>query len=134
AGTPALSGGALRLNIGGIEKKAGWRIFNVVPGPDVDFVGDCTDLSQFADGSVDEIYASHVLEHVSYGTDLRQALAGFHRVLKPGGAAKISVPDFEILCRLFLDPRASMLDRFEVMRMAFGGQMDAHDYHRVGLT
>jgi predicted SAM-dependent methyltransferase len=83
---------------------------------------------------VDELYASHVLEHVGYLAPLRRTLAGFHRVLKPGGSAYISVPDFEILCRQFLDPRATIRDRFHVMRMIFGGQMDEHDFHRVGLT
>jgi len=124
----------LRLHVGGREKKEGWKILNIQPAPDVDFVGDCTDLGRFADGSVDELYASHVLEHVGYQTALPSTLAGFCRVLKPGGRAMISVPDFEILCRLFLEPRAAMRDRFHVMRMAFGGQMDAHDFHCVGLT
>ncbi len=63
-----------------------------------------------------------------------RALAGFHRVLKPGGRALIAVPDFEGLCRLFLDPRANMLDRFQIMRMVFGAQMDEHDFHYVGLS
>jgi predicted SAM-dependent methyltransferase len=132
--TSATSVEPFRLHVGGTEKRAGWRIFNIQPGADVDFIGDCTDLSQFPDGSVDELYASHVLEHVGYDAPLRRALAGFHRVLRPGGIAKISVPDFEILCRLFLDSRATVRDRFNIMRMVFGGQTDAHDFHRVGLT
>ena len=130
----AMSAGRLRLNVGGTEKKSGWKIFNIQPGADVDYVGDCTDLRQFPDGTVDEIYASHVLEHVAYDVPLRRALAEFHRVLRPGGSASISVPDFEILCRLFLDARATARDRFHIMRMAFGGQTDANDFHHVGLT
>jgi predicted SAM-dependent methyltransferase len=117
-----------------LEKKVGWKILNIQPGPDVDFVGNCSDLDQFADGSVAEIYASHVLEHVGYRSELARTLAGFHRVLKPGGKAMIGVPDFELLCRLFLDPRATKNDRFYVMRMVFGGQMDEHDFHCVGLS
>lgn len=124
----------LRLHIGGTEAKPGWKILNVQPGPGVDFVGDCTDLGRFADGSVQEIYASHVLEHLSYQDRLPRALGELYRVLRPGGAAMISVPDLEVLCRLFLDPRAKVRDRFEIMRMAFGGQMDAHDFHFVGLS
>lgn len=130
AGTEA----TLRLHIGGTEAKPGWKILNVQPGPGVDFVGDCTDLGRFADGAVQEIYASHVLEHLSYQDRLPRALGELYRVLRPGGAAMISVPDLEVLCRLFLDPRAKVRDRFEIMRMAFGGQMDAHDFHYVGLS
>jgi predicted SAM-dependent methyltransferase len=131
------AGGAdapLRLHIGGTETRPGWKILNVQPGPGVDFVGDCTDLGRFADASVQEIYASHVLEHLSYQDRLPRALGELYRVLRPGGKAMISVPDLEVLCRLFLDPRAKVRDRFEIMRMAFGGQMDAHDFHFVGLS
>jgi predicted SAM-dependent methyltransferase len=124
----------LRLHVGGKQVKPGWRILNVQPGAGVDFVGDCADLGAFAAGSVDEIYASHVLEHLSYAERLPRALAEFHRVLKPGGALRVSVPDFEVLCGLFLDPGLSPEERFHVMRMAFGGQVDAHDFHHVGLT
>jgi predicted O-linked N-acetylglucosamine transferase (SPINDLY family)/predicted SAM-dependent methyltransferase len=124
----------LRLHIGGRERKEGWQILNIQAGPDVDFVGNCTDLGQFADGSVQEVYASHVLEHLGYKEQLPHALSELCRVLGSGGRAMISVPDFEILCRLFLDPRAKMMDRYTVMRMAFGGQMDEHDFHYVGLN
>jgi predicted SAM-dependent methyltransferase len=126
--------GPLRLHIGGTEPRPGWKILNVQPGTGVDFVGDCTDLGRFADASVQEIYASHVLEHLSYQDRLPRALGELYRVLRPGGKAMISVPDLEVLCRLFLDPRAKVRDRFEIMRMAFGGQMDAHDFHFVGLS
>lgn len=126
--------GPLRLHIGGKESRQGWKILDIQPGPNVDFVGDCSELGQFADASVDELYASHVIEHLSYRSALLRTLRGFHRVLKTGGKLMISVPDFEVLCRLFLDPRATVRDRFELMRMAFGGQVDEHDFHRVGLT
>ena len=62
------------------------------------------------------------------------ALKEFHRVLKPGGTARISVPDFEVVCRLFLDPHHSQQDRDYLMQVAYGGQEDAHDFHHVGLT
>ena len=124
----------LRLHIGGRQQKEGWRILNVQPGPGVDYLGDCSDLSRFADESVDEIYASHVLEHLSYVGKLPAALAEFHRVLKQGGVARISVPDFEVLCRLFFDSRCTKANRFEIMRMVFGGQFDPYDFHHVGLT
>src|SRR5215204_373323 len=94
----------MRLHIGGQVAKPGWQIFNIAAAPGVDHVGDCSDLSRFADGSVEEIYASHVLEHLSYVGELPRALKDWHRVLAEGGRAMISVPDFEVICRLFLDP------------------------------
>ncbi|HLX79559.1 MAG TPA: methyltransferase domain-containing protein [Burkholderiales bacterium] len=124
----------IRLHIGGIEAKPGWKILNIEAGPGVDHVGNCSDLSRFGNGSIEEIYASHVLEHLGYAKDLLQALKEWHRVLKDGGKAMISVPDFEVLCRLFLDPARDAAQRFYLMRVAFGGQMDPHDFHYVGLT
>jgi predicted SAM-dependent methyltransferase len=75
-----------------------------------------------------------VLEHLGYKAELPRALTEFHCVLHAGGRALISVPDFDTLCRLFLDRRHDMMERYSVMRMAFGGQMDEHDYHHVGLN
>jgi predicted O-linked N-acetylglucosamine transferase (SPINDLY family)/predicted SAM-dependent methyltransferase len=124
----------LRLHIGGQQRRPGWKIVNIQPGPEVDYVTDCTNLQLFTEGSAEEIYASHVLEHLGYQEDLPRALAEIHRVLKPGGAVKISVPDFEVICRLFLDPACTEQERLLLMRMAFGGQLDAHDFHYVGLT
>ncbi len=124
----------LRLNIGGTSPLAGWKILNVQPGPDVDFVGDCKNLEQFADESCHEIYASHVLEHLSYVGELVNTLKAFHRILAPGGTCKISVPDFELLCRMFTHPSLNGEQRFFVMNMIFGGQQDPWDFHKVGLS
>ena len=124
----------LRLHVGGKQCVAGWKILNVQPGAGVDFVGDCSDLSQFEDGVVDEIYASHVVEHLGYQEKLPRTLAEFQRVLTKDGTVRISVPDFEVLSRLFLDPRHSPSERIHIMRMVFGGQTDPHDFHYVGLS
>lgn len=124
----------LRLHIGGRSPKAGWKILNIQPGPHVDYVGSCTDLSQFDDQSVAEIYASHVLEHLDYTSELPHTLEEIHRLLQPDGKLHVSVPDLECLAQLLSQPSLSAGDRFMVMRMMFGGQTDEHDYHKVGLT
>ena len=56
----------MKLHIGGKEKKEGWSILNIQKNKDVDFVGDISDLSQFNDNSINEIYASHVFEHIKF--------------------------------------------------------------------
>jgi predicted SAM-dependent methyltransferase len=124
----------LRLHIGGRERREGWTVFNIEPGPHVDHVGDCRNLSQFTDGSVAEIYASHVFEHLGYFDELPQVLTECFRILSDDGCLRISVPNLEILCRLFLRPELGAEQRFHIMRMMFGGQMDANDFHKVGLT
>ena len=47
----------------------------------------------------------------------------------------MSVPDLDVLARLFLDRSLlSGQERFLVMRMIFGGHIDKYDYHLVGLN
>ena len=53
----------MKLHIGGQQAHPDWKIFDVEKRPEVDYVGDAGDLSQFDDESIDTIYASHVLEH-----------------------------------------------------------------------
>ena len=53
--------------------------------------------------------------------------------LEPGAMLRVSVPDLHTLCRLFLDPELSTLQRFQVMQMMFGGQTNDADTHYVGL-
>lgn len=135
AKTPAApQAGALRLHIGGREPHPDWRIVDVIAGDHVDYQRSCTDLSTFADGTVAEIYASHVLEHLGYQRDLPRALREFHRVLEPGGRLRASVPDLAVLCELFLDRALDANARYHVMRMMYGGQTDDADFHCVGLT
>jgi predicted SAM-dependent methyltransferase len=133
-GEPADASQEIRLHIGGVEPRAGWKILNIQPGPHVDFVGSCTDLTGFADGSIAEIYASHVFEHLGYQAELPQVMAGIRRILRPGGTLRISVPDLDVLCRMFVHPALSPEARFHVMRIIYGGQMDAYDFHKVGFT
>jgi predicted SAM-dependent methyltransferase len=123
----------MHLHIGGQERKDGWQILNVQPGPHVDFVGDLRDLSQFADASIENVYASHVLEHVTQAQVL-PVLAGVRRTLVPNGKFMISVPDLDVLCHLFISPWASPEMKWHAMRMMFGGQIDAHDFHFIGFN
>ena len=121
----------MKLHIGGKEIKEDWKILNIQKNDGVDFVGDITDLSQFEDSSIDEIYASHVVEHIDQ-KNIKKTLKGINRVLKNDGKFYISVPDLDILCRIFIEKKAPLKVKFHVMRMMFGGQIDEFDYHYFG--
>jgi predicted SAM-dependent methyltransferase len=123
-----------RLHIGGKEVRDGWKILNTNPGAGVDFVGTCTNLKAFPDSCCDEIYASHVLEHLSHQWEFLPALTGFYRILKPGGVIRISVPDLDVLCWLLQSPALNLNQRHVVMTMMFGGHVDQYDYHKIGLN
>ena len=121
----------MKLNIGGESKKEGWKILNIQKKPDVDFIGNINNLEQFDDESCDEIYASHIIEHVDQKTVLN-TLKGINRILKKNGKFYISVPDMDSLCHFFISPLANKKIKFHVMRMIFGGQVDEYDYHYFG--
>ena len=126
---------ARRLHIGGTTKSDGWEVLNVNPAPYVDHVCNANDLSQFADNTFIEMYASHVVEHLDYIGELPNTLKEWNRVLVPGGKIFIGVPDLDVLAALILDKNKLAIDeRFFVMRMIFGGHVDKYDYHVTGLN
>jgi SAM-dependent methyltransferase len=65
-------------------------------------VGDIVAGLPLPDGSADGVYASHVLEHLSYD-DFWVALRNTHRLLKPGGLFRLVVPDLEMRARKYLN-------------------------------
>ena len=125
----------LNLHIGGQEANPNWKILDIEARPEVDFVGDAANLSQFVDESVHQIYASHVLEHFYYGlnNELINTLKEWYRVLQPEGKLLISVPDLKTLCWLYLHPQLEPLERYQLMRIMFGGQINQYDVHKVGF-
>ena len=86
--------------------------------------GDSIYPLDYIDDSVDEIRASHVLEHFSH-REVPAVLAEWVRALKPGGVLKIAVPDFENLARRYLACEALPFEAF-----LMGGQVDDLDYHK----
>ena len=121
----------MKLHIGGEQVKEGWKILNIQIKDGVDFIGDISDLSQFDDDSIEEIYASHVFEHVIQ-KKIKSTLIGIHRVIKENGKFYVSVPDMNILCKMFLEPKIPTKVKTHVLRMMFGGQVDDFDFHYFG--
>lgn len=67
---------------------------DIDPGCEPDIVGSIVDMPGVASGSVDAVWSAHNLEHL-FAHEVPQALAEFHRVLKPGGVAVIVLPDMQ---------------------------------------
>lgn len=78
-----------------------------------------------ADGSVDEIRASHVLEHFPFA-QVPTVLKEWVRALKPGGVLQIAVPDFEVIAQQYV--AGTMLP---YQGYVMGGQVDKLDFHRT---
>ena len=66
----------------------------------IDFLRPIDNLDIFEDNSIEEIYASHVLEYFDK-YEVVNVLKEWNRVLKPGGELKIAVPDFENLLKVY---------------------------------
>jgi len=75
--------------------------------------------------TLDEIRASHVLEHFSH-TKVQKVLFDWVEKLKPGGVLKIAVPDFEKIARAYLAGQ-----QIPVQGYVMGGHVDDDDKHGV---
>ncbi len=130
----------MNLHIGGQVRSPGWTVLNIMPGPHVDLVGDCTDLSMIPDGSCDRVYASHVIEHLGFHEELLKSLKEIKRVLKPDAPFFVAVPDLELIARFIIEASIEEdilkrgYEQHAVMGFIFGGQRDEYDFHKVGFT
>jgi len=88
----------MKLNLGGgqVWKKDGWRNLDLRRKYDIREKL----LSEFKDDSVDIIYTAHFIEHLEYKV-VFELLKDCHRVLKPKGLIRITVPDVDKILELY---------------------------------
>lgn len=109
---------AVKLNLGcGDVKLAGYHNIDIKNGVRVWPLA-------WPDESVDEIRASHILEHFGH-REVGAVLDNWAAKLKPGGTLKIAVPDFGKLAKAYSNGEAPR--GFEAFIM--GGHVDEHDRH-----
>lgn len=84
--------GTIKLNLGcGLKKIIGWVNVDAYESCKPDLVWDLNKTPfPWKDNSVDEIYMSHILEHIE---NWWPAFTECARILKPGGTLEIRVPD-----------------------------------------
>lgn len=123
-----------------------WREIRADIDPSVqpDIVCSMLDLSCIADASIDAIWSSHNLEHLSW-FEVPVALGEFRRVLKADGFALMNVPDLRAIARYILEDKltdtlynsaAGPISPLDVM---FGHQRsieagNSYMAHRTGFT
>jgi len=91
----------MNLHLGcGKRHIPGFVHIDAIDYPHVDHVATIDNLSFLGDDSADLIYNCHVLEHFKR-RDVPRVLKEWHRVLKPGGILRISVPDFSQICEVY---------------------------------
>jgi predicted SAM-dependent methyltransferase len=82
----------------------GFLTVDIDPAHSPDILADVTTLTDIAPASVDEIRASHILEHIPWPRAFA-ALAEWARALRIGGVLCVAVPDMELLARLIAEGR-----------------------------
>ena len=65
----------------------------------IDFEMPVDKLNIFSNNSIDEIYASHVIEYFDRDK-VKIVLEEWYRVLKPGGLLRLAVPNFNSLIKV----------------------------------
>ena len=95
----------MKLNFGvGDHKLEGFVNTDIRQIPEADVVCDVFDLQEklgFADGTIEEIYCGHFLEHL-YIPKIQELLKLVVKWLQPGGTIWIVIPDFKKLFNLLV--------------------------------
>lgn len=92
----------IRLHLGcGKRYIPGFIHIDIADYPHIDYKRDISDLSIFADGTVDLIYCCHALEYFDR-QQAQEVLKEWHRVLKVSGLLRLAVPDFEAIVKVYL--------------------------------
>lgn len=115
----------MKLNVGsGHERYEGWKNVDFAEETKPDYLADFRHLP-LEDNSVDEIFASHVLEHTALKEDV---LKEWERVLRPNGKIIIAVPD---LLQLYSQYRAGISSLEYFLASIYGAKelgMDAKSH------
>lgn len=142
-----------RLHFGcGLKYLPGWVNIDIVPRiPEARADIDIFHLP-YSDGTVQAILAEHLFEHFSFEEESK-IWPEVARVLAPNGTLTIEVPDFEWVCRTFLDAKDDWREfytlgawdyagcgrdpnqRWGILQtMFFGNQNGPGQYHKSAYT
>jgi predicted SAM-dependent methyltransferase len=101
----------IRLDIGGGGRRGsrGWLTVDTAQG--CDLYWDLREGIPFDTDTVDAIYSSHMLEHLTY-RDGQELLAECWRVMRPGGLISIAVPNARLYIEGYMGYREIPVDYF----------------------
>lgn len=109
----------IRLHLGcGRDYRPGWINIDGNTEVKVDLVSNVIELPYFGNASSDVIEANHVFEHLTRD-DAEKAMAEYARVLRPGGALFLELPDAD-RCRHMLGAKIGS-DEYELGCVGYWG-------------
>ncbi len=92
-----------------------------------DEVSDVKTLDKYQDNSVELIYASHILEHITR-IEYSNVLSRWYNILENGGVLRIAVPDIEQVFKHYQQHK----DLRKLRGFLWGGQTYGFNYHYCG--
>ena len=91
----------MKLHLGcGKRFIPGFIHVDLAPFPHIDYVQDIRRLTNFKKNSASLIYVCQVLSYFDR-EEIPEVLKEWKRVLKPKGILRLSVPNFEVICKLY---------------------------------
>lgn len=128
---PKLDDGSINLHLGcGPINHSKFINIDGVPAPHIHYVRPIDNLSPFKDNSVNLIYACHCLEHFPHGR-ISTVLSEWYRVLRTDGILRLSVPDFDLLLKVYYE---SGNDINTIMSPLMGEQNYKYNFHKSLFT
>lgn len=117
--------GVDKVHLGcGDVRLPGWLNVDLNDGIAVDLNENILDI-QFGEGTIKEIYACHVFEHLE-PAQCSKLLVSCHSWLCCGGKLSLAVPDFSAIVLHYL----KFNDLVALRGLLLGGGKDAYDVHR----
>tara|TARA_R110000796_G_scaffold39057_1_gene97726 strand:+ start:594 stop:1157 length:564 start_codon:yes stop_codon:yes gene_type:complete len=123
----------MKLHLGcGNRKIKGFINIDIQESPSVDLIANIMELP-YEGNSIDTIYSCCMLEHFGRNNNMeffrntswKDVLKYWYKLLKPGGEVYISVPNFEAVCKEYLNSG----DISKILGITIGGQKNEEDLH-----
>lgn len=116
--------GRNKVHLGcGAKYLDGWINVDALPTVRSDVVADLATV-EFPSGSLEQVYACHVLEHLKEDVSISLLNKIFNWLL-PGGTVHLAVPDFDAIHRRY----SLQKDLAEIRGLILGGGKDEYDVH-----
>jgi predicted SAM-dependent methyltransferase len=123
----------MKISLGSSTHRPGpdWTLVDIDPSLKPDICSNAIDFIM-PEGSCEEIYSSHLLEHFS--RDIGEELVfRWVKMLKDGGTLWLAVPDIETVSRMVNDAIDPILKN-DWIKIMYGWQVNIWDIHKWGYT
>lgn len=117
----------IKLHLGcGKKILPGFLHIDIIPFDHLDYVYDISNLDFIESLTIDEIYASHVLEHFNR-KKIMFVLKEWNRLLVNNGILRLAVPDFSSIVEQYNENK----NVEELEGLLYGGQTYEYNFHHI---